>query len=119
MAITEVGRPPFTTNTLGGCSLDFTEAAEQHRSELVRMAQRTLGRVAAEDLVQEVVLSAWVAKRPPQSWRAWMIVILERRLADVERQRHRPESRVERPDSLEAEWPEPASDLGGQIWRWA
>ena len=81
------------------------------------MAERTLGHAAAEDLVQEVLLAAWVAKRPPQSWRAWMIVILKRRLADVERKRHRPEARIDQPDALDDEFPEPASDMTGQVWR--
>ena len=120
MAIAEIACPPFTPMSIGA-SVEFTAACEATRPDLLRRACAQLENWAdAEDLVQQVLLEAYAThRRPRTTWRAWMFAILRVRLADRQRRRRHPAFRIEQPDSLEAEWPEPASDLSGQRWRWA
>jgi RNA polymerase sigma-70 factor (ECF subfamily) len=89
---------------------DALERAYSRWSPLVHgLARRAVGPVEAEDVTQQVFLSAWRARGTYDPVHgplgAWLVGITRRAVADALRQRHRSE---EVPTSLEEDAPEEA-----------
>lgn len=94
----------------------FARLVDRHHRDIVRFVARFVGtgdREAAEDLAQEVFISAWQAAprfRPKATVRAWLL-----RIATNKGLNHQRDRRLRLVEPLEAEHrPEPAAPAGDQ-----